>query len=240
MCTLCAKFSHPDVLSSGAWTILKELEDPELQGLAKRLPTSILNSKAESTTRKYLGAFRRWKTWASNHSLDVLLAAEQHVALYLQHVAETSNSRAATEEAGYALAWVHDLAGVASPTIGILVQTTLQELRRVLAKPVQKKEPITIKMLMPMVDDLNKNVTQANLRLTASCLLAFAGFLRFNKLVNVCCCDMSIGVDMLKICIPKSKTDQLRKGVEVVITRFSTPTCPVKMLEHYIHMAKMR
>ena len=90
-----------------------------------------------------------------------------------------------------------------------------------------------------MVDDLNKNETLANLRLTAACLLAFAGFLRFNELVNICCCDVSIGVDMLKICIPQSKTDQLRKGDEVVISRSSAPTCPVKMLERYIHMAKI-
>ena len=44
---------------------------------------------------------------------------------------------------------------------------------------------------------------------------------------------------MLKICIPQSKTDQLRKGDEVVIARSSAPTCPVKMLERYIHMAKI-
>ena len=221
------------------WTTLKELKDPELRGLAERLPTSILNSKAESTTKKYLGAFRRWKAWASNHSLRVLPATEQHVALYLQHVAKTSNSRAAVEEAVYALAWAHDLAGVVSPTTAILVQATLQGLRRMLAKPVQKKEPVTIEMLMAMVDDLNKNETLANLRLTAACLLAFAGFLHFNELVNIWCCDVAIGVDMLKIRILKSKTDQLRKGDEVVIARTSASTCSVKMLERYIHMAKI-
>lgn len=200
---------------------------------------SVLNSKAESTTRKYLGAFRRWKTRASNYSLDVLPAAEQHVALYLQHVTETSNSRAATEEAVYALAWAHDMAGITSPTSGVLVQTTLQGLRRLLAKPVQKKEPITIEMLRVMVDDADKNETLGNVRLTAACLLAFAGFLRFNELVNILCCDVSIEADMLKICIPKSKTDQMRKGDQVVIARSSTSTCPIKMLERYIHMAKI-
>ena len=42
------------------------------------------------------------------------------MALYLQHVAETSSSKAVVEEAVYVLAWAHDLAGVASPTTGIL------------------------------------------------------------------------------------------------------------------------
>ena len=133
------------------WTTLKELEDPELRWLAECLPTSVLNTKAESTMKKYLGACRHWKAWASNHSLEVLPATEHHVAFYLQHVAETLNSRAAVEEAIYALAWIHDLAGVVSPTTAILIQTTLQVLRRMLAKPVQKKEPVTIEMLTAMV-----------------------------------------------------------------------------------------
>ena len=61
-----------------------------------------------------MGAFRRWKSWASNQSFKVLPAPEQHVALYLQHVAETSSSRAVVEEAVYALAWAHDLAIIKS------------------------------------------------------------------------------------------------------------------------------
>ena len=40
---------------------LKDLQDPELQNLAANLPATVLKSRAPSTTRKYMGAFRRWK-----------------------------------------------------------------------------------------------------------------------------------------------------------------------------------
>ena len=103
------------------------------------------------------------------------------MALYLQHITEASSSRAAIEKAIYALAWAHDLAGVASPTKRILVQTTLQGLRRLLAKPIQKKEPITIERLKAMEDDIMKNETMANVRLTAACLLAYSGLLRLTN-----------------------------------------------------------
>ena len=135
--------------------------------------------------------------------MDVLPAAEQHVTLYLQHVAEAPSSRAATKEAVYAFPWAHDLAGVPSSTTRIQVQATMQELRRLLAKPVQKKEPITIEMLRAMVDDVTKNETLPNVRLAATHQLVFSRFLHFSKLVNTRCCDASIGVEMLKICIPK-------------------------------------
>ncbi|KAL5502672.1 hypothetical protein EMCRGX_G009481 [Ephydatia muelleri] len=51
-----------DVFSSGVWPLLSNLEDPELRRLAKALPATVLKCKADSTTKKYLGAFQRWKT----------------------------------------------------------------------------------------------------------------------------------------------------------------------------------
>lgn len=44
---------------------------------------------------------------------------------------------------------------------------------------------------------------------------------------------------MLKIHIPRSKTDQLGKGDEIGIARSSASTCLVKMMERHIHMAKI-
>ena len=45
---------------------------------------------------------------------------------------------------------------------------------------------------------------------------------------------------MVKNRIPRSKTDQLHKGDEVVIARSQDRTCPVRMLERYIMTAKIR
>ena len=112
-------------------------------------------------------------------------AEDHHVVLYLQHLTETTGSKAAVEEAVYALAWTHNLASIPSPTETTLVKVTLEGLRKVLAKPVTKKEPITVDMLKAMVKDTNEHPTLSNVRLTAACTLAFAGFLRFNELVNV-------------------------------------------------------
>ncbi|KAL5475697.1 hypothetical protein EMCRGX_G025544 [Ephydatia muelleri] len=59
------------VFSTEAWPLLGNLEDPELRRLAQSLPAMVLRSKADSTTKKHLGAFQQWKmpdkespTWA--------------------------------------------------------------------------------------------------------------------------------------------------------------------------------
>ena len=226
-----------DIGSTGIWPLLKEFDDPELSELAGLLPATILKSRADSSVRKYLGAYRRWRTWAMAHKLPPFPAKEHHVALYLQSIGQRLESKSAAEEAVNALAWVHSLAGMDSPTNRPFVQATLQGLRRMWCKPVQKRRPMTAEMLADMVQDTNKQPSLANLRLTTFSLLAFAGFLRFDEAIHIRACDAEILEDMVKISLPRSKTDQLRQGHEVLIARTSTPTCPVAMLQRYMAAA---
>ena len=228
-----------DIESAGIWPLLKEFDDPELTRLASELPTTLLKSRADSTVRKYLGAYRHWKTWAMTHKLPSFPAKEHHVVLYLQNIGQRLESRSAAEEAVNALSWVHSLAGLDSPTNQPIVQATLQGLHRMWCKPVRKRKPITREMLTDIVQDATKQPTLSNLRITTFSLLAFAGFLRFDEAIHIRACDLDISTDIVKILLPHSKTDQFRQGQEVLIARTNTPTCPVAMLEHYMAAANI-
>ena len=107
---------HTEVFDQGVWRTLKDLDDPDLLRLARKLPSTVLQSQAISSSKKYTGAFRCWKLWAQDHKLPVFPAREQHVALYLQYIEDSLKSKSATEEAVHALNWVHNLAGLESPT----------------------------------------------------------------------------------------------------------------------------
>lgn len=66
----------------------------------------------ESTTRKYLGAFRRWASWAAGKSeISAFPIEVAPFALFLQHLGETTRSKAAVEEAVNAVSWAQRLAG---------------------------------------------------------------------------------------------------------------------------------
>ena len=58
--------------------------DPELRQLAEVLPSTLLQSRADSTTKKYLGAFKRWRLCAMEHKLPVFSAVAHHIVLYMQ------------------------------------------------------------------------------------------------------------------------------------------------------------
>ena len=75
------------------------------------------------------------------------------MSLYLQHFAENLESKSAAEKAVNVLGWVHNLAGVMSPAASPFIWATLEGIQWVLARPVQKKEPITSKMLAELVED---------------------------------------------------------------------------------------
>ena len=228
-----------DVRAHGSWRLLDKLDDPELQALACKLPATILRSRADSTVIKYLRAFRRWKTWASSKGLEPVPAKPHLFALYLQHLGEETKSKATVEEACNAVSWVHASAGLSSPSVDPFVKATLEGLQRSLAKPVVKKEPVTVDMLEAIVKDVDKSGTLMDLRLATACLLAFSGFLRFSELICLRPCDFEVSREMMKIKIIQSKTDQLRQGDELVIARTGNPTCPVAMLERYMNRTGM-
>ena len=70
--------------------------------------------------------------------------------------------------------------------------------------PVHKKLPFTVEMLKAIVDDTKQNCSLVNLRLASACLLAFAGFLRFDELANIKVTNLTIGPQHLTVQIPQS------------------------------------
>ena len=135
------------------------------------------------------------------------------------------------------LGWVHNLASVMSPASSRFVRATLEGIQRRLACPIQKKVPITNKMLTELVEDTNKHSSLSNICLATTCLLSCAGFLCFDELVQLCPCTLSLLPIIARIHIHQSKTDQLWSGDEVLIGWTGTPTCPVAILKRYMGKA---
>lgn len=77
-----------DVFRYGFWDVDQEdLLDGSIRGLADRLKTTVLSSKADGTSLLYFGEYRKWKDFAvSKINGSVFPASPFHVALYLLHL----------------------------------------------------------------------------------------------------------------------------------------------------------
>lgn len=193
-----------------------------------------------STVNKYVSAFLRWRRWAATHKeITVFPVKESEFALYLQHVADTACSKSAVEEALNAVSWVNQLAGYHPLSESVFLRVVLDGLQRKLAKPKVRKEPITNDMIQALVGSLGPDPSLADIRLVAACLLSFAGFLRYDELAKLRCCDVTFRAQSMSIRITSSKTDQYRQGDTVLIARSGSATCPVAMLERYFDAAKL-
>ena len=215
------------------------IKDPEIMKLAKELPNTILYNRANSTSKKYLNALKRWKAWCSRYSFTHFPAQVHCITLYLHYLADSTGSKAVVIEACNALAWIHSCAGFQSPVSEHFLKATLDGLQRLLAKPVTKKRAITVEMLEVLVKNTHKSDSLSDLRLATARLLSFAGFLRFNELVNLWPSDIKIEGNMMKVHNVHSKTDHLRQGDEVVVARTYAATCPVTVFKSYMKRASM-
>ena len=97
-------FLHlPDIVRSSFWDFGQDAPpDGPIQGLAERLKTTILSSKAISTSLLYHRDYRKWKQFAiSTFDGNVFPAKPFHVALYLQHLIEQSHSPSVIDSSFY-------------------------------------------------------------------------------------------------------------------------------------------
>ncbi len=111
---------------------------------------------------------------------------------------------------------------------------------RIAAKPKTRKEPVTVDMIQAMVTKFgHPSANLKDLRIVTLSLMAFAGFLRFNEVIQVRRCDLIFHTTFCSITLPRSKTDVYRQGKSVLIARTGNPACPVTMLERYLTKSKV-
>ena len=195
---------------------LGNIQEPRLQELAAGVPRTLRLSRAESTVQKYTRSFDRWKKWAAQYpEISEFPAQPAHVALYLQHLIETSEAKTAVDDAVNALAWVHELAGLPSPTSHPTVRTMQESAHRIKGRPKVKKEPATPQLLQKMVSILiiQQSASLLDIRTVTICLLAFSGFFRFNEIAQIRCSDLQFFSTDVRIRVRQSKTDQYRDGM---------------------------
>ena len=170
----------------------------------------------------------------SKLNISFLPAKPVHVAIYLQHVLESTNSSSSVDTAFYAIKWAHEIVGVASPTDNQVVSRVREAAKRILgAGRPNRKEPLSVEVLKEIVEGADlSNVLE--LRNVCLYVLSYAGFFRSEEVLNIRMSHIRFYEGFMTIKVDKSKTDQLRQGDEVVIAQSEGNVCPVFLLKEYL------
>ena len=112
--------------------------------------------------------------------------------------------------------------------------------KHVASKPSKlNRKPILPEHLVALVNRFaTPSASLGDIRDVCFCLLAFAGFLRFDELSRLGWSDISFFQDHIELYVSKSKVDQLGKRCTLVIASTGTPACPCAMLLRYAALAR--
>ena len=193
-----------EVLKDALQPNFQQVEDRRLQALVQDLPAVLLKSKADSTVRKYEKGFYTWRKWASQFQEIVIFPASSvYVSLFfliLQSLIQESASCSTIDEVHYGLKWVHDLAGLPDPCNSSLVLPLIESAKRLLSIPVKKKEPVTPEAIQLLFSKYgSSSASLSDLRVLTLCVLGYAGFFRFNELVQLRRCDFQFEDSFMRI-----------------------------------------
>ncbi len=196
-------------------------------------------SRADSTVKKYNHAVAAWQVWGRVNKVNHLKPDHLDLAKYFVYLFNSGAPYSKIETAFFAIKWKIDRDPDLckhNPCDLKFLHLLLDGFKRILAKPVNRKEPITPEILRTVVHKFD-NGGLKGIRVCSMFLLSFAGFLRYDELSNLKLCDIEMCESHVKLFLESSKTDQFREGAWVVVSATGSPTCPVAMLKKYINVA---
>lgn len=159
--------------------------------------------------------------------------------MYIGGLIQQGSSVAILDASFYSIKWFHDFNFKHNPCSDKFLGLIYEGGRRLLSKPINKKEPITPDILRKIVLKFGDHNNLKKLRVVVLFLLGFSGFLRYSELSNIKMNNIEFQVSHVKIRIDKSKTDLYRRGNSVVIAATGTDLCPVFWLNKYINLAEL-
>lgn len=112
-----------DIFSSGFGSSVSS-DDCQVNQLKQKLKLTVFALRASGTSENYLTAFNRWAEFTKGVlGVPVFPVGPMDCALYLQSLLQSSKSATAINCAFYAFKWLHQVAGVDSPTLHPIVIT---------------------------------------------------------------------------------------------------------------------
>ena len=119
------------------------------EGLAERISTYLLCSKADKTTEKYNSCFKKFKHFVQI-TVMVILPANNIFSL----ICWIKTFHIFISSVFYALKWVHNINSFVDPTENGFVKGLLDSAKRMRSQPIKRKDVVNTEMLISLCDQL--------------------------------------------------------------------------------------
>lgn len=142
----------------------------------------IKKSVSYNTSKKHQFYFKKFEDWCNINEVPSLPSKACVIAVFLSGKIQGGVSESVLLAYFHSIKWFHDVHCSYNPCDEKLIHMLIQGGRRMLAKPVQKKEPITVEILKNIHNsfglDKNKHDLKS-VRLFCMLIVGYGGFLKF-------------------------------------------------------------
>ena len=137
----------------------------------------------------------------------------------------------------YGVSWVHKKSSFQEPSDYPVVKQVVDAARRILARPAERKEPLSSVVVQKVISRLEKG-NLGDLQLAALFSLGFFGFLRWDDLRHLSVHDSFYFADShVATFLEQRKNDQFLDRLWVFVACCNTPPCPVQIVEKFFGIA---
>ena len=194
-------------------------------GLAERISSYLVSSRADKTNEKYRASFRKFQQFCAQKGYRSLPADPIHVTIFISNLLDQNCSFSVISSVYYAIKWVHGINDFVDPTENGFVKNMLEAAKRLKSQPVKRNDVITSDMLVALCDQYTGNFALTDIRDLTMILMCYTGFLRFDETSKFKCNDVTFHDDHFILNIKSSKTDQFRSGNKVMVAKGHTSAC---------------
>ena len=96
---------------------------------------------------------------------------------------------------------------VACPSDHPLLKSSVEGARKILARPIQPKEPLPFSIVQKIAEHYSSKDSLASIRFLFVLLVGYAGFSGIDELQNMMLKDVVISSDRMSVFTPKRKND---------------------------------
>lgn len=146
-----------------------------LAPLVNQVGDIIRSSKSDNTNKQY-DYFGKFLEWFSLYKFSALPADACIVVLYISFLVQKNVSVSVLDSNFFKISWKHDFNLVKNPCKENFVVFTIGGARRILSKPVKKKEPVTIEVMKMLYKQFGNSKELAKIRIYCMFSLSFSGF----------------------------------------------------------------
>lgn len=241
----CYIFAVYSQIFNDTWAEIKDMSTKEQFKSADSSIFHIMKSaKSKNTVKQYETYFKKFTQWCISKDVESFPAKSSVIAIFLSGLIQQGVSEAVLCSFFYSIKWNHDLhCAFSNPCDDSVIHSLMEGGKRILSKPIKKKEPISPDVLEKIINvygEREQNCDLRSVRTVAMLLLSFAGFLRFSELSNIKVKNIIFKNLYMNVCIESSKTDVYRRGNEVTLAEAGGKLCPVSWIKHYLNLAEIQ